>query len=48
LNPPSHEGRKLRVSGECTAEGQVVASTEVLFITIDFQTFGQSPPQPEV
>jgi len=38
----SHEGRKLRVTGECTAEGQVVASTEVLFITIDFQTFGQT------
>jgi acyl-coenzyme A thioesterase PaaI-like protein len=38
----SHEGRKLRVTGECLAEGQVVASTEVLFITIDFQKFGQS------
>ena len=38
----SHEGRKLRVTGECMAEGNVVASTEVLFITIDFQTFGQS------
>ena len=38
----SQEGRKLRVAGECTAEGQVVASTEVLFITIDFQTFGQT------
>ena len=38
----SHEGRKLRVTGECVADGQVVASTEVLFITIDFQTFGQS------
>jgi acyl-coenzyme A thioesterase PaaI-like protein len=37
-----HEGRKLRVTGECLAYGQVVASTEVLFITIDFQTFGQS------
>ena len=38
----SHEGRKLRVTGECLVEGQMVASTEVLFITIDFQTFGQS------
>jgi acyl-coenzyme A thioesterase PaaI-like protein len=38
----SHESRKLRVTGECMAEGQVVASTEVLFITIDFQTFGQT------
>lgn len=38
----SHEGRKLRVTGECVAAGEVVASTEVLFITIDFQTFGQS------
>jgi len=38
----SHEGRKLRVAGECTVEGQVVASTEVLFITIDFQTFGRT------
>jgi acyl-coenzyme A thioesterase PaaI-like protein len=38
----SHEGRKLRATGECRAEGEVVASTEVLFITIDFQTFAQS------
>jgi acyl-coenzyme A thioesterase PaaI-like protein len=38
----SHESRKLRVTGECMAKGQVVASTEVLFITIDFQTFGQT------
>ena len=37
----SHEGRKLRVTGECLAGGTVVASTEVLFITIDFQQFGQ-------
>jgi acyl-CoA thioesterase FadM len=38
----SHEGRKLRVTGECVAADEVVASTEVLFITIDFQAFGQS------
>jgi len=38
----SHEGRKLRVTGECVAAGEVVASTEVLFITIDFQAFGRS------
>ncbi len=38
----SHEGRKLRVTGECLADDVVVASTEVLFITIDFQTFGQA------
>ena len=44
----SHEGRKLRVTGECLVEGQVVASTEVLFITIDFQAFGQSLLRPEV
>jgi acyl-coenzyme A thioesterase PaaI-like protein len=37
-----HEGRKLRVTGECVAAGEVVASTEVLFITIDFQAFGRS------
>jgi len=37
-----HEGRKLRVTGECLADGEVVASTEVLFITIDFSTFGQT------
>jgi acyl-coenzyme A thioesterase PaaI-like protein len=43
----SHEGRKLRVTGECVAAGEVVASTEVLFITIDFQTFGQSLTTPE-
>jgi acyl-coenzyme A thioesterase PaaI-like protein len=38
----SYEGRKLRATGECRADGEVVASTEVLFITIDFQTFAQS------
>jgi len=37
-----HEGRKLRVTGECLADGEVVASTEVLFITIDFSTFGKT------
>ena len=37
-----HEGRKLRVTGECLADGEVVASTEVLFITIDFSTFGRT------
>ena len=37
-----HEGRKLRVTGECLADGEVVASTEVLFITIDFSAFGQT------
>jgi len=38
----SHEGRKLRATGECVADGEVVASTEVLYITIDFQAFGRS------
>jgi len=38
----NHEGRKLRVTGECRADGEVVASTEVLFITIDLQEFGRA------
>lgn len=42
----SHEGRKLRVTGECRAADVVVASCEVLFITIDFATFGQVLTEP--
>jgi len=38
-----HEGRKLRASADCTADGVVVATAEVLYITVDTARFSQSP-----
>jgi hypothetical protein len=37
-----HKGRELRVIGDGTDDGQVVASTAIHVVTIDVQTFGQA------
>lgn len=36
-----HEGRKLRASADCIAGGSVVATAQVLYITVDTSAFGQ-------
>jgi acyl-coenzyme A thioesterase PaaI-like protein len=36
-----HEGRKLRASADCIADGVVVATAHVLYITVDTAEFGQ-------
>jgi acyl-coenzyme A thioesterase PaaI-like protein len=38
----AHEGRKLRASADCIADGAVVATADVLYITVDPASFGQS------
>ena len=38
----AHEGRKLRASADCSAAGRVVATAEVLYITVDTAAFGRS------
>ena len=38
-----HEGRKLRASADCIADGVVVATAAVLYITVDIGRFSQSP-----
>ena len=37
-----HEGRKLRASADCLAGGEVVATADILYITVDTARFGQS------
>lgn len=39
-------GRKLTVTAECRAGGEVVASAEALFITVDPGRFGRAPRRP--
>ena len=39
----SHEGRKLHVTADCHAGDELVASADVLFITVDTGRFGQAP-----
>jgi acyl-coenzyme A thioesterase PaaI-like protein len=38
----AHEGRKLRASADCIADGVVVATAEVLYITVDAARFSLS------
>jgi acyl-coenzyme A thioesterase PaaI-like protein len=38
-----HEGRKLRASADCIAGGVVVATAEVLYITVDTDRFIRTP-----